>query len=161
MILHQVVKLDRPQPRSCEPSELGGASSDVMSDTPKQEYDRPPGEGTVLDQDVVRSLKELGGADHPGLVMALIEVFLEDASEQTQLISAAWDCDDLEAVSAAAHALKSASAGIGALRFADICKDVEQSARSGGCAELSHQVGRCRQMYAEVQTALDSMSHPG
>jgi HPt (histidine-containing phosphotransfer) domain-containing protein len=118
------------------------------------------GGGAILDPDTVQGLRELGGADHPGLVMELIRVFLEDASDQMQRMAAAWDRDDLASVSSAAHALKSAGAHIGALSFSDTCKDVELSAKSGECEAASAHVRRCRGMFTELQAVLAPMRGP-
>ena len=107
----------------------------------------------VIDSTTIEALRELGGDDDPGLVMELIELYLGDAADRVQTIGAAWDVGDLDSVARAAHALKSASANIGALCFSDACKDVELGAKAGN--EIADTVAACTAMFREVQCALE------
>lgn len=112
------------------------------------------GGGFVIDAECIEMLRELGGDDDPGLLAELIELYLEDAGTRVRILKDAGAGGDLEAASRAAHALKSASANIGALRFSEMCREIEASANSGGSDELADLVKRSSVMYAEVESVL-------
>jgi HPt (histidine-containing phosphotransfer) domain-containing protein len=128
-----------------------------MPETPNLQHAADYGGGTVIDAGTVDTLRELGGEDDPGLLLELIELFLDDAAERMKTLSAAWDGGDLETVARSAHALKSASANIGALPFSGSCKDVELCAKDGQDEAVGKHVERCCHMFTEVQEALRTM----
>ena len=132
-------------------------SPNSMSDFSSHCHDSAFGGGPVIDSATIETLRELGGDDDPGLVLELIDLFLQDASDRMQTIRAAWEAGDLQAVARAAHALKSASANIGALGFSTTCKEVELGAKAGDPDQIADTVAACTEMFREVQTALHQM----
>lgn len=127
-----------------------------MSDFSSYQHADQFGGGIVIDSATIQALQELGGDDDPGLVLELIEMFLDDASTRMGAMNAAMDQGDLDTVSKAAHALKSASANIGALTFSACCKQVEATANSQDTTVGGH-VDQCKGMFQEVQAALNSL----
>ena len=120
-------------------------------------HDPEYGGGAVIDSTTIEALHALGGEDDPGLVLELIELYLDDAADRVQTIGAAWEVGVLDAVARAAHALKSASANIGALCFSSACKDVEIGAKAGDASAITENVAACTAMFREVQRALAEM----
>ena len=103
-----------------------------MSSTPDRPAQPPSGSvDAVLDAACLDRLRELGGPEDPGMLLELIELYLDDAGNRMKDLASAMRQADLEAVARAAHALKSSSANMGALVFADICRDIEYTARTG------------------------------
>lgn len=110
------------------------------------------GGAPVLDDQAMHGLEVLAGEDYPALIDELIELFLTDASDRIAGMAVATESGDLERVAQAAHALKSASANLGALPFAEKCKEIERSAREGD--HVDDLVAACRAMFGEVQEAM-------
>ncbi len=88
------------------------------------------GGGPVLDQDTIAGLIELGGEDDPSLLLELVDLFLDDGTDRMQQIAQARDAGDKDTIEKMAHALKSASANIGALCFSKTCRELEMSAKA-------------------------------
>lgn len=128
-----------------------------MYDSSCHQHDPQHGGGAILDSDTIAALLELGGEDDPELLLELVDLFLGDAAERMQTLTAAWGGGDLETVARAAHALKSASANIGALCFSGACKEVELAAKAGEGERVADPVARCRDMFPEVQAALRAL----
>ena len=115
------------------------------------------GGGPILDQESFGALQELAGDDDPDLISELIGLFIEDASDRMAQIESALGAEDVQSIGAAAHALKSSSANIGALAFSKACAALEMKVRRPDQAaeqDLSSLVHRAVTMYGEVRTAL-------
>jgi signal transduction histidine kinase/DNA-binding response OmpR family regulator len=108
----------------------------------------------VLDMDVIQSLRELGGADDPGLVAELIDLFLQDAPARMDEVDEGLAAGDFQLLERAAHTLKSSSANIGALGLSGICFEIEKKARESCSEGLEPLVTASRETYALVERAL-------
>ncbi|MFT4542147.1 MAG: HPt (histidine-containing phosphotransfer) domain-containing protein [Planctomycetota bacterium] len=109
--------------------------------------------GEILDQGTIDGLIELGG-DDTGLLLELIGLFLDDAGERVDQIVEAGPKSDLDTIEKMAHALKSASANIGALGFSLRCKELEANARDGQTGAVAGMVINFKGMYDELGNAL-------
>ncbi|MEQ1892838.1 MAG: response regulator, partial [Planctomycetota bacterium] len=110
----------------------------------------------VLDPDVIASLRELGGEDDPGLFIELVQLFLSDTPERMQQLSGALAESDPGALERAAHALKSSSANLGAMRLSALFRDIETAGREKDLGRAKSLVERSNQEFARVQQALRS-----
>ncbi len=108
----------------------------------------------VIDQEAFAVLESLADEDDPDLVKEIVELFLDDSAIRMAQIENSSDPEGVEAIRAAAHALKSASANVGALRFSAACASLESAAVPGSDAELCTLVASALQMYADVRSAL-------
>jgi HPt (histidine-containing phosphotransfer) domain-containing protein len=84
----------------------------------------------AIDPTVIQGLRDLGGDDEPGLVLELIDIFLEDAPQRMKDITEGLASGDLGRVERGAHTLKSSSANIGALKLSDLCRRIVESSRT-------------------------------
>jgi signal transduction histidine kinase/DNA-binding response OmpR family regulator/HPt (histidine-containing phosphotransfer) domain-containing protein len=80
----------------------------------------------VLDLEVVEELRAIMGMEYQGL----IKLFFEDAPQHIQRLQAALAANDLAAMVAPAHTLKSSSANLGAQALSAVAKRIEQGART-------------------------------
>lgn len=110
----------------------------------------------VLAADVIESLIELGGGHE--LVLELVDLYLEDSTGRVDSVIAGARSGDLNISSAAAHALKSASANMGALQFSELCKNIEHSSKEGDEKVVAELAAQIELMYQEVEQALASLS---
>lgn len=97
------------------------------------------GAAEAIDMQVIQGLRDLGGADEPGLLLEIIGMFLDDAPARIREIEQGFASGDVQLLERAAHSLKSASANVGAVQLSSVCKRIEEIARargSNGIAEL-------------------------
>ncbi len=106
----------------------------------------------ILDRETIEALRELGGEEDPHLLEELLELYLVDTLQRIAAVVEADVQGDLEVIRQQAHALKSASANIGALQFSEQWRTIETLAREG--APVSEAIGRMQEMFSEVEHAL-------
>lgn len=113
---------------------------------------------TTLDCQVIESLRELGGDDDPGLVVELVELFLDDAPKQIQSMLNSIETGDVEVMTRAAHTLKSSSANLGGLRLGDVCLAMENAARQEDLGVYRELISVCQDAFAELAQSLRDVS---
>jgi HPt (histidine-containing phosphotransfer) domain-containing protein len=116
-----------------------------------------PNTEAVLDPDVLQVLRDLGGEDDPGLFAEIIDLFLEDSARLMEELDAAYRNDDALQFERTAHTLKSSSANLGALAFAETCAQLEQCGRGGDLAYIESTMETIRDAYTGVVRALESL----
>jgi len=110
----------------------------------------------VLDQNVIASLRELGGQDDPDLFAELVNLFLADTPERLRSLSEAMERHDPTALERAAHALKSSSANLGALELSGLFRDIEAAGREKDLRRAGPLVARTQPEFERVEAALRS-----
>ena len=108
----------------------------------------------MLDPETLETLIQLGGEDDPELLIELIDLFLEDSVGRLDVMRESLESGDITQVSREAHALKSASANIGALPFSDRCRELESSAGQSAEEEVVPLVSAALGMFAELSEEL-------
>lgn len=73
----------------------------------------------------------------PGFLERLVAAYLEEAPRNFASLEAGIAAGDLDAVRMAAHALKSSSANLGAMRLSEICQQIESAALSNDAGAVS------------------------
>lgn len=114
-------------------------------------------QGSAIDMNVVRDLMELMGSDFH----SLIRVYLEDTPKNLTALDSAARSNDIDALVAPAHSLKSTSANLGALLLADMAKRIEQGARSGDLGEPVLLVAQLQNEYQRASSQLQQMLTSG
>jgi PAS domain S-box-containing protein len=89
----------------------------------------PDGMPTVIDPEVMASLREMTGEDADEMLPELIQVYLEDAPERLRAMKSAIAHADALALQQATHALRSVSVTIGAINFSRLCETLELNAK--------------------------------
>ena len=141
-----------------------GASSRAMPAPAAPSHAAPPrpiqpiapggrSEGAAVDLNVVRDLMDLMGSDFHDLV----RVYLEDTPKNLSALERAARTNDIDALVAPAHSMKSTSANLGALLLADMAKRIEQGARSGDIGEPVLLVAQLQNEYQRASTQLRQM----
>ncbi len=84
---------------------------------------------TLLDQEIVNSMKELGNGDEDFsdrlLIVQLMCVYLNNLPERMKELTTAMQNSDAAVIERAAHTLKSSSRLIGLVSLADDCQILE------------------------------------
>ncbi len=127
--------LEHYQPRDV-PEAPGGGGSDPIDPAAWDELAQAMGDGAAA------------------VLQELIDLYLEDAMRLVSAVVMAHQSHDGPAMVAAAHALRSPSASLGALRLAGLCAEVEESLRSD--SELWPQV-RIDQLLVEVGRVTEAL----
>ena len=108
----------------------------------------------VLDQDVILSLRALGDGDEDDLFAELVQIFLEDTPTRIRELNEAFESNDLGALEAAAHALKSSCANLGAHTLSEVFRDLESAGRERDQERAGGLIGRTGAEYERVEEAL-------
>ena len=110
-----------------------------------------------LDDGALQSLRDLGGAD---FLAEVIDAFLADAPELIATLRRSLDDGSTEELRRAAHTLKSNGATLGAEEFAELCRTLEQQAKSGELDGASELVERIEQTYPSLRDTLVALRSP-
>jgi HPt (histidine-containing phosphotransfer) domain-containing protein len=124
----------------------GAAASAAVPDTLADGLDR----GAL---DNIRALDESGGSE---LLHQVIGIYLKTTPELVRAMRRAADAGDAAAVGTAAHSLKSSSLSIGAIRFGNLCREIEAAARSTPPATPAALVAALESEYLRVEQLLRS-----
>ncbi|MDJ0651256.1 MAG: ATP-binding protein [Xenococcaceae cyanobacterium MO_188.B19] len=111
-------------------------------------------ENRVLDIQVLDSLRELAGIKAPDLINKIVKQYFEDSPGKLKAIAKAAEEKDAEALSKAAHGLRSSSANLGAIRVAELCKTIENIGRTGTTADTLDSIAQLQAEYAKVEVVL-------
>ena len=114
----------------------------------------PKPDGEILDQaalDGIRALQTDGG---PNVLKRVIDLYLDDAPKLIQRLKYAVAAEDAPEIERAAHTLKSTSASLGALKLAQLCKELEASARLNSTAKAKQIFSEFEAAYNGVRVAL-------
>lgn len=114
----------------------------------------PASEESVIDEGMIGALK----AGRPDLLARLIKTFLAYAPDALAGLEQAREDMDLSRLSMLAHALKSSSANLGAVKLASLCRDLEQRALAGSKAEAIALVVEIKVAFERVAEALEKQA---
>ncbi len=120
----------------------------ILEDKPVLE-DNP-----ILDPQVLNSLREFAGPKAQTVITKIVRQYFKDSPEKVQAIETAAAAQDAEALRKVAHSLRSSSANLGAITVAQLCKTVENIARSGTTVGTSEAIKQLKTEYARVEVAL-------
>ena len=93
----------------------------------------------VIDESILDGYRALQDEGQPDVVTEFIDLFLEDLPGRLDTIRLSVNAGDPPTIKSAAHALKGASASVGAVALSGLCAQLEANARTGsshGALEL-------------------------
>jgi HPt (histidine-containing phosphotransfer) domain-containing protein len=107
-----------------------------------------------IDEQVLASLGRLQREGRPDIVQQLIELFFKDAAALLIDLDNGAATGDAALLCRASHALKSASANLGAIVLSTHCKELEALSRSGMVVDAARLVKLIREDYRTVAARL-------
>ena len=110
-------------------------------------------DSTIIDPAVLDSFRQLAGEHADLLIADLLSTYLEDAPERVAKMQQAVREANPDLLSDAAHALKSASANLGAKQLASLCAEAEVLGRAGTIAGAEEIVTQITSAYETVHAA--------
>jgi len=115
-------------------------------------------ESAVLDQHALGRIRALHTPGGPNFFAKVVGLYFSSSLALTDTLRAAAASGDAGGIREAAHALKSCSANVGALAFAELCKEVELAAAGGKLEDARVLVDRLLTEYIHVLQALDAQN---
>jgi CheY-like chemotaxis protein len=110
----------------------------------------------VLDERVLKSLRQLQREGRPDIVRRTIGLYLDSAPNLVKELREGAITADVSALSRASHMLKSNSANVGAMRLSARCSELEKMARSGMAVEACTLVSAVIEDYGMATAALSA-----
>ena len=133
----------------------GDQLRDVISKYLQHSESLPVVESSVLDG--LSTLQEAWGQD---VVQKVVQVYLHRSKEIVAELRLSLDAPDAASVTANAHALKSSSAKVGALKLADLCESLETAGRQGDLSSAAEIHQHIQQEHNQVLEALKLRIEP-
>ncbi|MFI8739460.1 Hpt domain-containing protein [Stutzerimonas zhaodongensis] len=100
-----------------------------------------------LDTSVLVTLQEVMEAEYP----VLLDTFLVDSEERLRLLQAACRSGEAESLRQAAHSFKGSCSNMGAAMLAELCREMEESARRDQLDEAPVLIERIEREFAIVR----------
>jgi CheY-like chemotaxis protein len=113
-----------------------------------------------IDGQTIQALRDLGSAEDD-LLGEIIELYLDDCPGRIETMRTALAAADAEQLSSAAHAMKSASANVGALRVRTLCESLEMIGRRGTIDGASKLFDDLQREYAGAKAYLEGLRSGG
>ncbi|MDJ0733149.1 MAG: response regulator [Nostocaceae cyanobacterium] len=112
----------------------------------------------TIDTTVLQTLIDMAGEEAPIIINELINSYLQDAEVRLKTIATAIEGQNPSLLYQAAHALKSASANIGANTMADLSKQLEAISRAGNIDGTATLYMQLQGEYQQVKNSLQLYS---
>jgi len=108
--------------------------------------------------DMLEALRDIAGDDDTDFMLDLLESYQSTTPDLLAVIKAAHSKEEVVALGNAAHQLKSSSAMIGCMGFADQCAALEKVCKTGDTdpSKLAALAMVIQQAYPAVQTTLNA-----
>jgi two-component system sensor histidine kinase/response regulator len=109
----------------------------------------------ALDPAILERWRELAQGAEPGLLAELFEAFVKDGEERLTTLRRRAASGDADGLRRTAHALKGASANIGAGPLAELCRRLEACAAAGAGAEVAPLLDALAAEFARARAELE------
>jgi len=152
-LLEQTIRKWMPKNRNSATSAPPVANAPVAASPPLTRLTEPvkmTTQAPAINEGIVNELIDVMGSEFTSLV----RVYLEDTPKNLNLLISAAERNDVQAMIAPAHSLKSTSANLGAMALSDVAKLIEHGARAG---TLRDSGGMARQAGIEFRRASDEL----
>ena len=93
-------------------------------------------------------------ARSPPVIDELVDTYLDDGAAQIEALRAAVERGVVADLVRPAHSMKSSSLNVGAVRLGELCRTLEEAARSGEVPHPAEWVARIAAGFEEARAAL-------
>jgi len=155
-----------PQPAGSASSDAGDAKRAAGGrETPAASRPASPGpraagpedEDDPIDMKTLESMRSIGQDGGNDLMARAVHLYLQTSPEQVRELHGAVGRNEAAALNRLAHSLKSSSAMIGALRLAELCRNLEAQARGDSLESAAERVTEIEAEFARVVRALQAL----
>jgi HPt (histidine-containing phosphotransfer) domain-containing protein len=112
---------------------------------------------SVIDKQMIEDIREMGGAKADAILTQIMDRYFKDSPLYLQQIQTAIANADAEGLAKAAHSLGSSSATLGAMAFAQDCKQLENKARSQNLTDIEADGIHLGEKYEIVKVSLQKL----
>ena len=112
--------------------------------------------GAVLDSQVIANLRSLAEATDMSLLQEIIEAFVGDSEARLVALREAVRNADAQQLRQSAHALKGASANIGARAMAQLSQQLQEQGERGVLDEATNVIHALEEAFAHAKIALEA-----
>lgn len=146
------------KPFTCTQLKAVLAKYRVVSETIPESEDTDAEESGApsLDSSVLGGLSQLQQGWGQDLVKKVVQAYLQNSRELVTRLQSAIESADTKSIGADAHALRSSSAKVGALKLADLCRTLGTAGRQGDLSAAPALQQQIQQEYEQVIAALES-----
>ena len=113
-----------------------------------------------VDPGVLLALTTRFGERGPAFAVSLVETWRTETRQRLADLEAAAAAGDPEAAGRVAHAVKSGSAALGALRLARTCEDLDRQLRVGEPVDLAAAADQVRRLVDAADLAFGQTGRP-
>jgi signal transduction histidine kinase/ligand-binding sensor domain-containing protein/CheY-like chemotaxis protein/HPt (histidine-containing phosphotransfer) domain-containing protein len=113
-----------------------------------------PAAGDVLDRTTLNALRALPRKGTKDMLSHIVERYLADSRDLVASIERAIERGEAAELARAAHAWRSYNGNVGAHGLANLCRELEERARSGKIAAARELLGELRALHARVREEL-------
>lgn len=110
----------------------------------------------VIDEDVLEEIRQMSGEQAPELINNIMELYLQQTPGLIDDIQHGTAAGDADRVFRAAHALKSSSANIGAVKVSEIAHQVEKLGRHNRVDHIPQHLDTLLECYEQARLNLKS-----
>lgn len=146
---------DRPSAEVDQPVAGEGQPGDVGQ---KKDEDR---DEAAINQAALDNIRQLQRPGNPDLLQKIVTIYMNDSPGLLNALREAIDQSDAELVRMHAHRFKSGSANLGALRLAELCKQLEEMGRNNELQGALTLLSRVENEYRAASVALQQESLGG
>ena len=114
----------------------------------------------VLDPAVVDRLRQLTPPGEPDVLAEIFTVFLEEVPRRIERLKAAWWEGNAAEVQRAAHSLKGSSGNIGADALFEVCRQIDDRAKTGAL-HIDQLIAALDREYLNVEAEIQRLLRPG
>ena len=125
-----LLKKDRHETGRGEKTQSENTAADTSHSLSSRSASSSEDASSVLSREVVASLRALAEATEPALFNQMFASFLSDSAERIDILRSATSATDAERLQKTAHAMKGASANVGATHMAEIARQLEVLGRT-------------------------------
>ncbi|KAF0092926.1 MAG: multi-sensor hybrid histidine kinase [Puniceicoccaceae bacterium 5H] len=104
----------------------------------------------VVDREQFEMLVETGEDAAAELIQELLDLFRDESAPRFEMLQESLEKQEAPAIAKHAHSLAGASANLGALRLAKLCRRLEAEAMDGHLEALEPLAGHMREQYQET-----------
>ena len=146
-VLRRWATSPRPQPVAAN---VPSPTNNVVPPSPSSPF-------PVLEETALAQLRRLQRPGQPSIVHKCISMYLTEAPILMSALCKAITNNDNHALREAAHSLKSSSAQVGACRFSELCKDLEQMGRAQAVTQAAPLLPTVQEVYDASCQALNAI----
>lgn len=111
-------------------------------------------EQPVIDETVFHDISAMSGEQYQGLITNIIELYLQRSPSLIDEIQQSFHAGNAETLFKAAHALKSSSANIGAVRVSEVAHEIEKLGRENKVEHAHSHIEKLMENYEQAQLML-------